>query len=168
MSEGRIIGGTVAAVVAVSGMGAYFEGVFPVGYLDPVGIPTDCLGETQGARVGVQRFSWDECLARYDRRLAAVWDNGLTNCVHRDVTVPQGGALMSWADNIGIAAACNSTLVRLLNAGAPPELWCAQLQRWDKATKLGATITLPGLTRRRAAEYAMRTGDVDAWKRGAR
>lgn len=167
MTRGKILGGTLAAVSVVAPMGAYYEGVFPIGYRDPVGIPTDCVGETQGARIGVQRFAWAECRARYDRRLASNWDSGLAYCVHRDVTVPQGGALISWADNVGIGAACSSTLVRLLNAGAPPEVWCAQLPRWDKATKLGVTITLPGLTKRRADEMAMCLGDVHAWERRA-
>jgi lysozyme len=164
-TRARILGGGLAAAVAIAApMGAYFEGVFPVGYADPVGIPTDCVGETEGARIGVQRFTFDECLARYAPRLARNWEALSSRCVFRDVTVPQAGALISWSDNVGITAACGSTLVRMLNAGAPPATWCAQLSRWNKATLLGVTIVLPGLTKRRRGELAMCLGDVDAWR----
>lgn len=159
MSRGKIIGGSVAAAAVAGGMGAYFEGIFPVGYADPVGIPTECIGETgPGVRVGVQRYTFDECVARYQPRLQAVWDRGLAHCIHRDVTVMQGVALMSWADNVGVSAACGSTLVRMINVGASPATWCAQLGRWNKATLLGVKITLPGLVTRRAAEHEMCLG----------
>lgn len=158
MSRGVIIGGVAAAAALAVPMGVYYEGVFPIGYADPVGIPTDCVGETQGAQIGVQRFTFDECVARYEPRLVRVWEYGLSRCILRDVSVHQGAALMSWADNVGVGAACGSTLVRLLNAGVPPEMWCNQLTRWDKAKVLGITITLPGLTKRRGSEYVMCLG----------
>lgn len=158
-ARAKIIGGTLAAVTVAVPMGSYYEGVFPRGYADPVGIPTECIGETgPGVRVGVQRYTWDECVARYAPRLQRVWDEGLSTCIRQDVTVTQGAALISWADNVGLASACRSTLVRLLNAGAEPETWCAQLTHWNKTTLLGVKIVLPGLTKRRASERAMCLG----------
>lgn len=151
--KGKILGGTLAAAAVAAPMGAYYEGVFPVGYLDPVGIPTDCIGETHGAQVGVQRFTFDQCVGNYSTRLKANWDNGLANCIFRDVTVPQGAALMSFADNAGIGNTCGSTMVRLLNAGAEPEDWCAQMLRWTYAHKFGVRVELPGLVKRRNTEY---------------
>lgn len=136
-------------------MGVAFEGVFPTGYADPVGIPTECVGETgPDVRIGVQRYTWDECIARYAPRLQRVWGS-LSACMDGEVTVGQGAALVSWADNVGTHAACTSTLAKLLNAGVDGAVWCHQLTRWDKATKMGVKITLPGLTRRRAAELNM-------------
>lgn len=165
MTRARIIGGTLATAVAVAApMGAYFEGVLPIGYADPVGIPTDCIGETQGARVGVQRFTFEQCLQRYDKRLAGNWSQ-LSDCIHHDVTVTQAASLVSFSDNVGIRATCTSTMVRMLNAGAEPAAWCAQMSRWNKATKFGMTIILPGLTKRRSAERAMCNGDPHAWER---
>lgn len=166
MTRGRIIGGSAMSVAAVAApMGAYYEGVFPIGYADPVGIPTDCIGETgPDVVIGKQRFTFDECLARYPERLARNWTDGLSRCVYHDVTVPEGAALVSWSDNVGISAACRSTLVHMLNAGASPAQWCAQLSRWNKATKFGITFELPGLTKRRASERAMCNGNVDAWR----
>lgn len=159
MSRGRIIGGSAAAATFASAMGLYFEGVYPVGYADPVGIPTDCAGETgPDVQIGKQRFTFDECIRRYPPRLQRVWDEGLSRCVYRDVSMHEGAALVSWGDNVGVAAACSSTLVRKLNAGAEPPVWCAQLLRWDKATVLGVTVTLPGLKKRRMAEKEMCLG----------
>lgn len=164
MTRARILGGTLATVVAVAApMGAYYEGVFPVGYLDPVRIPTDCIGETDGARVGVQRFTVEQCISRYDERLRRNWES-LSRCVHRDVTVPQAAALVSFSDNVGVPRTCSSTMVRQLNAGASPAEWCAQISRWNQATVLGVLVELPGLTKRRASERAMCNGDVNAWK----
>jgi len=158
--KGKIIGGTLAAVVIASPMGAYYEGVFPVGYADPVGIPTDCVGDTHGAKVGVQRFTFEECLRRYDERLQANWDNGLANCIQQDVTVTQGAALISFADNAGIGATCGSTMVRMINAGVSADTWCQQMKRWTKARLVGVTIELPGLVKRRAAETNMCLGRI--------
>lgn len=160
MTRGRILGGTAAAAAAAASLGIYFEGVSPVGYADPVGIPTDCVGETgPDVRIGRQRFGFAECVARYEPRLQRVWTNGLSRCIYRDVALHEGAALLSWADNVGVAAACGSTLVRMLNAGAEPAAWCAQLPRWDKARVLSVLIVLPGLVKRRAAEHAMCLGD---------
>lgn len=156
----RVKGGiAVAAVTALAvPMGAYYEGVYPRAYSDPVGIPTECIGETgPGVRVGVQRYSWDECVARYPVRLQKTWD-ALGACIDAEVTVGEGAALISFADNVGIRATCTSTLARLMNAGAVGNVWCHQLTRWDKATLAGIKITLRGLTKRRASELRMCLG----------
>lgn len=168
--KGRIIGGTLAAAALAGPMGAYYEGNFPIGYRDPVGTPTDCVGETgPDVVVGKQRFTFEQCLARYQPRLARNWTDGLSYCIHRDVTLPQGAALISFADNVGIQATCASTMVRMLNAGAPPVQWCAQMDRWNKATLpiVRMMIVLPGLTKRRASEHAMCLGNVSAWRASA-
>lgn len=156
----RVKGGIAVAVVAAvaAPMGAYYEGVYPQGYADPVGIPTDCIGETgPDVRIGVQRFTFDECVARYPVRLQKVW-RGLSGCLNAEVTAGQGASLMSFADNTGIRATCTSTMARLINAGADGSVWCAQIPRWNKATFMGVKITLAGLTKRRASEYAMCMG----------
>lgn len=155
----RILGAGVLAASAIAApMGAYYEGVFPIGYADPVGIPTDCIGETEGAKVGVQRFTFEECVARYEPRLQRNWYALAATCVTHDVTVNQGAALMSFSDNVGIPATCNSTMVRLLNADAEPEQWCNQMLRFTKAKKFGFLIELPGLVKRRKSETDMCLG----------
>lgn len=62
--------------------------------------------------------------------------------------------------NLGPVIACDtdqSTAARLLEAGDISGA-CAQLPRWDKAKIAGVKVTLPGLTKRRAAERAVCEG----------
>lgn len=57
-------------------------------------------------------------------------------------------AYVAWSYNVGSPAACRSTLVRKLKA-RDYEGACRELLRWDKFNGQ----TLPGLTKRRQAEY---------------
>ena len=100
----------------------------------------------------------------FDARLRKEWQT-VEPCIRVDVTVPQAVAILSWSYNVGAPSACRSTLMRLLNAGAAPETWCAQLSQWTKARKLGVVIELPGLVKRRAAERAMCLGQITEWNR---
>lgn len=78
--------------------------------------------------------------------------------VERLVTVPltdnELAALISFSYNVGVSALAGSTLLRLLNAGAPKESVAEQFGRWTKA----AGKELPGLVKRRAAEKALFLG----------
>ena len=81
-----------------------------------------------------------------------VYHAGLARCVPALPQQPEGVqvALTSWTYNVGISAACGSTLARLANAGD----WrgaCNQLPRWNKAG--GKEVR--GLTNRRAAEQQL-------------
>lgn len=160
MSKARIIGASTLFVVTaiVVPIGSHFEQNRPIGYLDAVGQATDCLGETNGAVVGVMRHTLDECLALYNVRLVGVWNDHMSNCIHTDLTPNQAAAVVLWADNVGINAACGSTLVRYVNAGAAPNVWCSELPRWNKGRVLGQLVVLPGLSRRRACEYQLCLG----------
>lgn len=124
---------------------AGFEGLRQVAYLDPVGIPTVCFGETEGVRLGDQ-YSAEDCRRMLGER---VLEFGAA--VDRCVTVPlppsRKAALTSFAYNAGADAFCRSTLVRKLNAGDTVGA-CNELSRWVKA----GGITLPGLVKRREQE----------------
>lgn len=64
-------------------------------------------------------------------------------------------AYVSWAYNVGTAAACASTLVRKLKQTPPDHAGaCAELLKWDKFKGRA----LPGLTKRRQQEHAQCTG----------
>ena len=52
---------------------------------------------------------------------------------------------------MGVTAACGSSLIRKLNAGQPPAVWCGELLRW---TYSGGR-QLKGLVNRRQGEYAL-------------
>lgn len=79
---------------------------------------------------------------------------GIARCVTKPLTVGQKAALADFAYNVGVPRACGSTLVRKLNAGEPPAVWCAELKRWVYA----AGKELPGLVARRQSEYELCIG----------
>lgn len=146
--------GGVASMVVVLAAAPFVikhEGMVLRRYIDPVGIATACGGETDRSVVGLKdRFTRDECVAVMGASLYA-HALELDKCVKRPVTQGQAIALLSWSYNIGVGAACKSTLMRKLNAGL---YFCDELLRWDKA---GGRV-LRGLTKRRAEEKALCDG----------
>jgi lysozyme len=135
------------------------EGLRLIAYMDPVGIPTICFGETKGVKLG-DRMTAEQCKGLLISRLIE-FDAGLTRCFPALPHQPdrRRAALVSWAYNVGLGAACNSTLIRLANAGRTRSA-CDQLPRWDKARVAGVLVSLPGLTKRRAEEKALCLTDL--------
>ncbi|HCE39694.1 MAG: lysozyme [Alcanivorax sp.] len=145
-----VAGGLVAAVLAVAApVIMHFEGRSLTAYEDVVGVPTICDGVTAGVQLGDQATD-AECDAALEREMRTHLA-GLQRCVHRDLTTHQWAALLSWAYNVGVGAACDSTLVRLVNAGEGFHTWCPELKRWVYA----GGRKLAGLVRRREAEYRL-------------
>lgn len=103
----------------------------------PDGTPVPC-GEKVTPPVALDRLLTD--VSRFDARLK--------QCIRVPLAQHEYDAYLSLAYNIGPANFCGSTLVKKLNttdyAGA-----CAEILRWDKFKGQ----PLPGLTRRRQAEY---------------
>lgn len=144
-----IIGGSAAAVIALSALFVQpWEGTVPKAYFDVVGVLTICTGHTgRDVQVG-QVASPARCKALLESDLGKAYTQ-IAGCVARPVTVNQGVSLLSLGFNIGGTALCRSSLVQMLNAGAPASVWCKQILRWDRAG--GKPVR--GLTRRRRAEY---------------
>lgn len=141
---------TVGALVSAMTLIGGFEGYRQIAYLDPVAIPTVCFGATHWNGGKHQRP--EQCAALLARDVLEA--SRVMDCIRVPLTDGQQAALTSWAYNVGVPAACGSTLVRLANAGSPPQVWCAQLNRWNKAHG----IVLPGLVQRRAAERVLCEG----------
>lgn len=123
---------------------AGFEGLRTVAYRDPVGVPTLCFGETKGVQMG-DRATPEECRQMLGDRLHE-FNAGISQCVVVPISDSRRAALVSFAYNVGIGAACKSTLVRKINTGDPEA--CDELRRWTYAKG----IQLPGLVRRREEE----------------
>jgi lysozyme len=139
-------GGAVAAVMIALTGGA--EGLRQTAYPDPAthGKPwTVCYGETQDVHKG-DYHSIAECKAMLIQSLEKYAD-GIERCV--TVPLPDGRfvALTDFAYNVGVGAACNSSVVRYINQGQV-QMGCDALMKWNKA----AGIVFPGLTKRRAKE----------------
>jgi lysozyme len=124
---------------------AHYEGLRLKAYLDPVGIPTICYGETDSVRLGQVR-SAEQCDQMLAVRLG-YFASQVRLSVKQPMTVERHAALSSFAYNVGIGAFQSSTLLRRLNAGDVAGA-CNELPRWNKAKGR----VLPGLVKRREAE----------------
>lgn len=148
MSRIRLAAG--AFVLSAAGVAALIqhEANVKTVYLDPVGIPTVCVGHTASVTrddLG-KTYSGAMCadLLRQDTSAAQ-------SAVRRGVKVPitqsQYDALVSFTFNVGNAAFLNSTLLRRINAGECKAL-LSEFQKWTKARGK----FLRGLLKRRTDE----------------
>lgn len=127
------------------------EGLRYVGYLDIVGIPTKCTGDTKNVVVG-RRYSDAECRESLDKALVAhaAPVMSCTPGLRSDGLDNQRAAAVSLAYNIGTAAYCRSTAARKFNAGDIRGA-CDAFLRWNNA---GGRV-IRGLTLRRQRERAL-------------
>lgn len=130
-----------------------WEGLRLEAYLDIVGVPTVCYGETKGVSFG-DSYSKAECDAMLAREVMAYRDDlrpaFTDDTVQNRLPVERDVAFTSLAYNVGVAGTARSTAVRRLNqanvAGA-----CEALGWWNKA---GGRV-VRGLVNRRSEETAL-------------
>lgn len=130
---------------------ASFEGYRRVDYLDPVGIPTACFGNTASASVGAQRtVEGCEDLLLEDVR---AYQRTVLDATTAQLNDNELAAFTSFVYNVGGGAYRSSTLLKKLNAG-DHEGACRELPRWVYATvpATGVKIKLGGLVKRRQKE----------------
>lgn len=136
---------------------AYFEGTVFRTYRDPIGIATSCTGHTgpelRMGQVWTKAQCDEQLRVDIDKHAAAV------GCIKRQVPDHVQAAVLSFAFNVGNAAACGSTLMRKLNEGDIAGA-CAELSRWVMA----GGRELAGLVKRRAAERALCEGRIDDFR----
>ncbi|WP_414897959.1 lysozyme [Rhodovulum sp. YEN HP10] len=122
--------GAAATALALSFIGGN-EGLKTEAYLDIVGVPTVCFGETRGVALG-DSYTPAECRAMFAGRLAE-FEAGLDRLIAAPVEarIPDRTyvAILDWAYNVGLGAAGRSTLIRKLNAGDLRDA-CDELPRW--------------------------------------
>lgn len=143
----RLKKGTAVAVLAVTVV-ASFEGLRRTAYPDPAtgGKPwTICYGHTVGVNWGDQK-TLQECKSLLLSDLE-IYSRGILNCTTVYLPDERFVALTSFAYNVGVGAACRSSVVGLINQGRIRE-GCDALMKWNRA----AGIVFPGLTKRRAKE----------------
>lgn len=114
-------------------------------YLDPIGIPTICVGETRGVKMGDKKTE-AECMEMLEERIREM-DAELSKCIKVSVPTETRSAILQWAYNVGTSKACKSTLVKKLNKG-DIEGACNELPKWKYA---GGRV-LRGLVIRREHE----------------
>ena len=139
----KTIGGGALALACCTA--THFEGTRLKAYLDPVGIPTICMGETQGVALGMVK-SQQQC----DAMLKATMTKHLAyvdSRLKRKEPAPRRAALASFAYNVGDGRFAKSSVLTLINQGKPIE-GCNALLKYVYA----GGVQLPGLVRRRTAE----------------
>lgn len=113
-------------------------------YLDPVGLPTVCVGHMDKSLKLGQKLSVEECMKMF----AADWkkhQGQLDSVIKVDYASEwQREALTDFTFNVGIGSVKSSTLLALVNKERHTEA-CRQLVRWVKAKGK----TLNGLIKRR-------------------
>ena len=132
---------------------ATHEGYRSEAYKDTVGIPTVGFGETAGVKMG-DKTTPERALVQLLESTEKHAD-AIRQCIKVPLYQHEFDAYVSLAYNIGAGNFCRSTLVKKLNAkdyaGA-----CEEIRRWNKA---GGKV-LPGLVKRREAEYRMCMGET--------
>ena len=133
-----------------------YEGLRLEAYKDPVGVWTICYGSTKNVQPG-QVATLQECENRLgaDAEEAA---NAVRKYVQHPITQEQFDALVDFTFNLGAGNLKNSTLLRKLNAG---DCYGAaeEFRKWVYA---GGQV-LPGLQKRREAEYELFLADCQYW-----
>ena len=142
--------GLVVASTSLAGAIAVYEGREYTPYFDTIAKPpvwTVCSGITGKHVIPGKVYSRAECDALEAGHIES-HGLGLLECLQKPIGQPQYEALASWVFNVGVGAACGSTIVRQINAGEPKEVYCRGLLAWNKA---GGKV-VNGLTNRRQAE----------------
>lgn len=128
-----------------------WEGYEPKPYHDIVGVLTVCYGHTGG--VEQRTYTKAECDTLLATDMGEHWA-GVSRCITGPLKDHEAAAVLSLAFNVGTSAVCKSTLVRKINAGAPPAEFCRELFKWVYA----GGRKVKGLERRRAAEFKLCMG----------
>jgi GH24 family phage-related lysozyme (muramidase) len=137
----------------------HFEGLSLVSYPDPgnpsTGEPwTIGFGHTRDVRPGMT-ISENEA-EMYLQEDLAHFEEGVERLIS-GLGLQEFSACVSWAFNVGLGAAEDSTLRRRILSGESPQIVLPEeLPRWDK----GAEGPMAGLTRRRAAEVELALKDA--------
>lgn len=152
----RVLGWGAATVIAAGGaMVGAFEGTRLEAYQDIAGVWTVCIGHAGKYAFPGAKYTISECMAIF-REDAEKHFNEM-RCITAPMPLHSTVAVFSMFFNFG-GQLCNSTLVRQINQGLPPETYCQQILRWDNARVNGVLRPVRGLTTRRQQEHALCLG----------
>jgi len=152
---------TLAAIAGATAAGMLltvvpkFEGVVLVAKPDPVGVVTACMGETRDVKLG-QRFTFDECVAKLEPRLAE-FAAAVDRCTPlANLTPLQRVAVIDFAYNEGDGAYCRSAIAANFRAGNVAAA-CRSFNESPSGKEqwvYAGGVRWPGLVERRAKERA--------------
>lgn len=164
----KLIASFLAAGISASGAFVAYDLTLPSEgfeqrvYVDPVGLPTVCVGHMDKALKKGETFTIEECMEMF----ASDWEKYQAQ-LDSVVKVPyksewQKEALTDFTFNLGIGNVKSSTLIKLVNQGRHKAA-CEQLSRWVNA----GGKTLKGLVTRRANTMPYCLGELSYDKQKA-
>lgn len=122
--------GIAAVMVLAVPFTAREEGLRTNAYLDSVGVPTICYGETENVNLGDTK-TIPECTVMLETKLG-VFAYAVDAAITPPLTPATHAAITSWAYNVGLGAMRSSTLVKKANAGDMVGA-CNELLKWKYA-----------------------------------
>lgn len=129
----RVTGALAAALIVATPFIAVKEGKRNSPYLDTVGVPTVCYGET---RVEMRRYTDAECLAMFNKALGEDFGPAVLKCTPGIANRPKVlASAISLAYNIGVAGYCRSTAARRFNQGRIVE-GCNAYMLWNRPPEI--------------------------------
>jgi len=128
------------AVTLITG----FEGVKLTAYRDPVGIPTVCMGETRGVKIG-DTYTLEQCKAMAAGRVAE-FAAGVDAALKVPVSDKTFASFVSFSYNLGVDVFAKR-IAPLANAGSLTQA-CRKMGEYVYAKG----VRLPGLVNRRREE----------------
>ncbi len=153
----KTVGGVAFAVVLAvcAPFVVKWEGNESVGYKDVIGIATACIGHTGPEVVVGKRYTAEECHQFFASDIGRT-ATAIDACIHVPLRTNEVSAVLSLAFNTGPKPVCKSTMVRLINEGAPAATWCREFRKWVFA----GGRRIQGLVNRRADEEKLCLGTV--------
>lgn len=124
-----------------------FEGVRTIAYRDPVGIPTVCMGETRGVKIG-DIYTLQQCKDMATARVAE-FAAGVESSLKVPVSDKTFASFVSFSYNLGLGV-FKGRIAPLANGG---NVAAACRKMGDYVYAHG--IKLPGLVNRRREEVAL-------------
>ncbi|KIC36630.1 hypothetical protein RA26_12485 [Leisingera sp. ANG-M7] len=110
---------------------AKWEGVRTVAYVDIVGVPTICFGDTHGVQIG-DTATMAECVDRLEQDVHTFYAEISPCMTNKGIPLGVQASMLELAFNVGSGPVCQSTMMRKANAGDYVGA-CNELRRWVKA-----------------------------------
>jgi lysozyme len=132
----------------------HFEGLKLKAYLCPANVPTIGYGTTilpNGAKVPIDSICTKEEAEMFLKHDLIAFENQVLKLLKVEVNQNQFDALVSFTYNLGSGCLAKSTLLKNINANLP--IVQGMFTAYSNARIKGLLQSLPGLVRRRNAEF---------------
>ncbi|MGA1831661.1 lysozyme [Rhizobium wenxiniae] len=144
-----------------------WEGIRTVAYLDPIGIPTVCKGETEingkPVRLGM-RFTVEECEAMFRKRVTNDFYlklvDGLPGFVEAPDSVQAASLSVIYNAGPGVLTSATSTAGKAIRTKRYADA-CRGLTLFNKARIKGRLVVMTGLDNRRTMGDKSRVGEAE-------